>query len=245
MRYDVSETAPMVRVFIGFDPAEPVSFHVAMHSLMRQASVPVTVTPLMLPQLPLTRARDPKQSTEFAFSRFLVPWLCGFDGLAVFADCDVLFRCDIADLIAAADIEKPISVVQHEYTPRDGTKFLDHEQAAYRRKNWSSVAVFNAATPECRALTPAYVDAAPGLDLHQFAWIPEPDRIGALPQDFNHLVGEYPKNPGAKIVHFTLGTPCFARYRDCEFAQEWFEELDRVRDYDRRGEFSKPVRVEA
>lgn len=235
----------MLKVFIGFDPAEAVSFHVAAHSLMRHAAVPLAVAPLMLSQLPLTRPRDRKQSTEFAFSRFLVPWLCSFEGVAVFVDCDVLFRCDIAELLAAADLTKPVSLVQHVYTPRDGRKFLDHEQAAYRRKNWSSVMVFNAAAAECAALTPEYVDRAPGLALHQFEWIHDDERIGALPPDFNHLVGEYPENPDAKIVHFTLGTPCFARYRDCEFARQWFEELDMVRHYDRRNEFSKPARIEA
>lgn len=235
----------MLRVFIGFDRQEPVSYHVAAHSLMRHARAPVASVPLMLSQLPiLTRPRDPKQSTDFAFARFLVPWLCGYQGVAVFVDCDVLFRVDIRELIDAADLTKPVSVVKHEYTPRDGTKFLEHEQHAYRRKNWSSVMVFNCGMQECWTLTPDYVNTATGLELHQFAWIPDAERIGALPAGFNHLVGEHKRNADAKIVHFTLGTPCFARYRDCEFAREWFEELDRARYYDRTGEFSRPVREE-
>lgn len=233
----------MIRVFIGYDSQEPVSFHVAAHSLLRHAKQPVSITGLVLSQLPMTRARDPRQSTDFAFSRFLVPYLCGFSGAAVFVDCDVLFRADVGELVDAADLSRPVSVVKHSYTPRDGSKFLAHEQLAYRCKNWSSVMVFNSGIAECRTLTPEYVNNASGLELHQFAWAAD-ERIAALPRSWNHLVGEYKPNPTAKLVHFTLGTPCFARYRDCEFAREWFEELDLVRYYDRRGEFSRPVREE-
>jgi hypothetical protein len=76
----------------------------------------------------------------------------------------------------------------------------------------------------CRALTPDYVNAAPGLDLHRFAWL-EDARIGELPLEWNWLVGEYGYNPHAKIVHYTLGGPYFDAYRDCDYAGEWFEEL--------------------
>jgi len=231
----------MIRVMIGYDSQETIAYHIAAHSIMRHASEPVSITPLMLDQLPITRARDAKQSTDFAFSRFLVPWLCGFEGRAIFMDCDVLARSDIRELWDALPNECAVAVVKHRYTARDGDKFLGHDQARYERKNWSSVMLFNNA--RCRALTPDYVNTASGLDLHQFRWLSY-DQISELPREWNHLVGEYEPNPQAKLVHFTLGTPCFKKYRFCEFAAEWFDERDRVLHYQNVGEFSKPERME-
>ncbi len=231
----------MIRVFIGYDRAETVAFHVAAFSIMRRASEPVSITGLILPQLPMWRERDPRQSTDFAFSRFLVPYLCHYEGRAIFMDCDMLCRADILGLWAELPRDQAVAVVKHDYIPSGTAKFLDRPQSAYPRKNWSSVMVFNNAA--CRALTPEYVNTAPGIELHQFRWIDD-EAIRELPKRWNHLVGEYPPNPDAKLVHFTLGTPCFGRYRHCEFAEEWFSEHDAMLHYDRHGEFSRPPRAE-
>lgn len=212
----------VIPVFIGYDRRETVAFHVAAHSIMRRASRPVSIIGMMLPQLPMTRERDPRQSTDFAFSRFLVPHLCRYQGRAVFVDCDVLCRADIAELYDLLPEGKAVAVVQHDYTPSSAVKFLRQPQTAYPRKNWSSVMVLDCA--RCGALTPRYVNAASGLELHRFAWLRD-EAIASLPSEWNHLVGEYPRNPAAKLVHFTLGTPCFDEYRDCEFAAEWRDEL--------------------
>lgn len=232
----------MLRVFIGFDPVETVAYHVAAHSIMRRTSLPVSITGLVLNQLPMTRERDPKQSTEFAFSRFLVPYLCDYRGVAVFMDCDTLCRVDILGILDEAEPHHAVSVVKHDYAPKDAPKFLDQPQSSYQRKNWSSVMVFNNAL--CTALTPEYVNNASGLDLHQFRWL-EDSQIGALHRDWNHLVGEYEPNPQANIVHFTRGTPCFMKYRFCEYAREWFDEHSAMLHYDRIGEYSRPEREAA
>ena len=234
-----------LRIFVGYEPSETVAFHVLAHSIYRHARAPVSVTGLILRQLPLTRARDPRQSTEFAFSRFLVPHLCGYAGVAVFMDCDMLCRADIRELVDAAELAKPVSVVKHDYRTCASVKFLEQQNVDYARKNWSSVMVFSCGMEECRRLSPDYVNAASGLDLHQFRWIDDEERIGALPPAFNHLVGELPPNPAAKLVHFTLGTPCFEKYARCEFAQEWFEERRLMLHHDRVNEYSRPERVEA
>ena len=228
----------MVRVFIGYDPAETVAYHVLAHSIMRHASVPVSITPLVLRQLPMTRERDTRQSTEFSFSRFLVPWLCGFKGEAIFLDCDMLVRADIAEL--RCEKGKSVSVVKHDYTPSTEGKFLGNTQTRYAKKNWSSVMVFDCSG--CATLTPEYVNTASGLELHQFKWLGGEYLIGSLAHEFNHLVGEYPPNRAARIVHFTLGTPCFAKYANCEYAEEWHEERRLMLAYDRAGEFSKPAK---
>lgn len=229
-----------ISVFIGFDSHETIAFHVAAFSFMRHSSVPVSITGLRREQLPMTRPHE--GSTEFTFSRFLVPWLCGYKGTALFTDCDVLCRVDIADIFSGLLEYQAVAVVKHDYVPKDSRKFLGNEQKAYERKNWSSVMVFN--NPLCSVLTPAYVNKASGLTLHQFKWIRD-FQIGALDASWNHLVGEYAPNPKARIVHFTLGTPCFARYRNCEFSDEWFQERNLMLDYDRYGEYSRPERVEA
>jgi len=232
----------MRRIFIGYDPNETVALYVLMHSIMRHASEPVQITPLVLRQLPMTRPRDHRQSTEFAFSRFLVPWLCGFKGRAAFMDCDMLCRADIEGLFVGSEEGSAVSVVQHDYTPAPGLKFLGQAQSRYERKNWSSVMVFDCEL--CQALTPEYVNTATGLDLHQFRWVDDA-RIGQLDPAWNHLVGECASNPAARLVHFTLGTPCFAKFSGCEFAEEWRDEWRRMIDHNPRGEYSLPERASA
>lgn len=222
----------MIPVFIGYDPVETVGFHVLSHSIMARASEPVSITPLMLQQLPLTRPRDPKQSTEFAFSRFLVPWLCGYKGHAIFMDSDMLCRGDIAELWRKRDHYDAVQVVKHPALPQTGTKFLGHAQHPYRCKNWSSVMLFN--NRLCERLTPDYVDTALGLALHQFDWVERAEQIGRLPSHWNHLVGVNPPMPDAKLVHFTQGLPCFPDYAECEFADEWAMEFCDTMSYGKR-----------
>ncbi len=232
----------MIRVFIGHDDNETVARHVLAHSIERHCSAPVSITALRLPQLPMTRQRDEKQSTDFAFSRFLVPWLCNYEGAALFMDCDMLCRGDIAEVFRYASNLHAVSVVKHDYTLRPEDKFLGQPQTIYAKKNWSSVMFFNNSL--CRSLTPAYVNSASGLELHQFHWVQDGE-VGEISKDWNHLVGEYAPNPDARLVHYTLGTPCFAKYANCEYAQEWRDELTDLLHYNRRGEFNRADRAVA
>lgn len=230
----------MIRIFIGYDRNETVAYHVLANSIMRQASRPVQICPLILGQLPMSRERAEYQSTDFSFSRFLVPWLCGYRGRAIFMDCDMLCMADIAELWDNY-FTGAVSVVKHDYKPIAGTKFLDQAQSTYEKKNWSSLMLFE--NEQCQALTPKYVNSASGMELHQFKWLDGDDKIGVIPQTWNHLVSEYPKTPHVKMAHFTLGTPCFKKYQYCEYAKEWYDEYDAVRDYNAAGEFSKLQRV--
>jgi hypothetical protein len=218
----------MIRVFIGFDPREAVAFYVLSHSIHARASRPVEVAPLALSQLSgvLTRARDPLQSTDFSFSRFLTPYLSNFSGWSIFMDCDMLVLDDIAKLYDLCDDRYAVMVVKHQHTPREEIKFLDQPQSKYAKKNWSSVILFNNA--RCRALTPEYVNSASGLELHQFKWLEDESLIGEVPHRWNHLVGYDPATPGMSLVHYTLGGPYFDEYRECEYAQDWFMERDRM-----------------
>lgn len=210
----------MLKVFIGYDSRETVAYHVCAHSILSRANAPVSVIPLALHMLPMfRRERDILQSTEFAFTRFLVPYLSGFEGVSIFMDCDMLVRCDINEILDNINLANDVSCVKHDYTPKTETKFLGQVQSAYPRKNWSSVMVFNNA--KCRILTPELVNNASGAFLHRFQWA---ENVGELGSEWNHLVGEYDPNPKAKIVHFTLGTPCFPGYEDQEYADLWRDE---------------------
>lgn len=220
----------MLQIFIGYDPKESVAYYTLAHSILRRASVPVTIAPLMQSQLKgiYTRPRGPTESTEFSLTRFLVPHLAGYRGWSVFMDCDMLCRSDIAELAAQIERQpdKAVLVCKHDYVPKTERKFLDQVQTKYARKNWSSLMLFN--NERCRALTPDYVNSASGLELHRFEWIDDA-LIGALPLEWNWLVGEYDRRPDAKIVHYTLGGPYFDATRDCDYAQEWFAEFESMR----------------
>jgi len=220
----------MLNVFIGYDPNESIAFYTLAHSILRRASIPVGIAPLMRSQLKgiYTRSRGPTESTEFSLTRFLVPYLSGYAGWSLFMDCDMLCLADVAELAAQIDRQpdRAVLVCKHDYVPRTERKFLDQVQTRYPRKNWSSLMLFNNA--RCRGLTPAYVNSAPGLELHRFAWTDDAS-IGAIPLEWNWLVGEYDRCPEPKIVHFTLGGPYFDDTRDCDYAAEWFAEFESMR----------------
>lgn len=211
------------RVFIGFDPHETVAHHVLASSIQRLSSVPVAIAQIALHQLrdDFNRPRHELQSNDFSFSRWLVPHLCNYSGWALWLDCDMLFFDDIAKLWALRDNRYAVQVVKHKHVPRETTKYLGNQQTAYERKNWSSVMLMNCA--KCRKLTADYVEIAPGLDLHQFKWLPDGE-IGELPHEWNYLVGYDTLDTLAEPVknaHFTIGGPYFREYYDCEFAKDW------------------------
>jgi len=219
---------PVLDVYIGYDRQEVVAYHVLCQSIVERSSRPVRFTPINLAALRdvFDRPLLPQQSTEFSFSRFLTPYLSGYAGWSLFMDCDMLVRADIAELFALADDRHAVMVAQHDYTPRDAVKFLNHVQTRYAKKNWSSVMLMNNA--RCRALSPAYVETASGLELHQFKWLEDDGQIGALPPEWNWLVGEYDANPDARIAHFTRGGPYFPEYAACDYADEWRAVRDRA-----------------
>ncbi len=221
----MAETA---RIFIGFDSKEVVAYHVLAQSIIEHASTPVAFSPIVLSHLQglFTRERNALQSTEFSFSRFMVPYLSGYEGWSLFVDCDMLARADIAELWSLRDERFAVMCVKHDYQPKTETKFLGQTQTKYQKKNWSSVMLFN--NRRCRALTPDFVNTATGLELHQFKWLDGDDQIGELPSAWNHLVNEYDYRGDAKLVHFTDGGPYFDEYRNDDYAEEWFATRERV-----------------
>ena len=213
----------MIKIFIGYDDNEKVGFSTLSHSLLKHSTQPISITPIRLQNIRdiFVRERVKIQSTEFAFSRFLVPYLCNYSGHAIFMDCDMLARADISLLWRQRTTKYAVQCVQHDYTPNSTIKFMNQPQTPYPKKNWSSMMIFNNAM--CRSLTPDYVNSATGLQLHQFKWLENEELIGNIDVEWNHLVGEYQYNHHAKLVHFTNGGPYFKKYKDSDYSQEWFD----------------------
>ena len=132
----------MLTVCIGFDPAETVAYHVLCQSILSRSSQPVRFIPINKRNIPEFNRGKEDGSTEFSFSRFLTPYLSGYTGQSMFIDCDMIVRCDIAEVFAACDLQHDVFVVKHMYAPKTQTKFLGQTQHVYPKKNWSSVMVF-------------------------------------------------------------------------------------------------------
>jgi hypothetical protein len=223
-----------IPIFIGYDPRERAATNVLIDSLYQHSSAPLAITPLVTPQLEAQelyrRERDPKQSTAFSFTRFLVPHLMGFQGWAIFMDCDMLARGNIAELWALRDDRYAVQCVKHDHMPSETVKFLGEVQSAYPKKNWSSLMLFNC--NRCTALTVDYVNTATGLELHRFHWLAGDHEIGAVPEGWNHLVAvQAPaKAEGAPMLHWTLGGPWFKAQRTMggTLAAEWYAARDQA-----------------
>lgn len=218
----------LIPIFCGFDQREAVAYHAFCQSVIEHASEPVQFIPLAKN---LLKGFDGQRdgSNAFIYSRFLVPELCGFNGHAIFADGDMICKADMAELWALRDPYMAVQVVKHDYKTKHPRKYLGAKNEDYPRKNWSSLILWNCGNFINRKLTSEKVGQMTGKELHRFSWIPD-DRIGELPKDWNHLVSEYPYNPDAKILHYTLGSPCFPDYSRCPQARDWHETHKRLND---------------
>jgi len=216
----------MINIFIGYDNKERVAYNVLSHSIIQNSTKPVAITPIALNNLKddFVRERNNLSSTEFSFSRFMIPHLMNYQGWALFMDCDMLMFEDVAELWRMRDDSKAIQVCKHDYTPKTDTKFLGQVQTKYPKKNWSSFMLMNC--KKCTTLTPDYVNKASGLELHQFKWLESEELIGELPLEWNWLVGEYEHKEDVKNVHYTEGGPWFEDYRKCDYAEDWFKNHD-------------------
>ena len=216
----------MINIFIGYDNKERVAYNVLSHSIIQNSTKPVAITPIALNNLKddFVRERNSLSSTEFSFSRFMIPHLMNYQGWALFMDCDMLMFEDVAELWRMRDDSKAIQVCKHDYTPKTDTKFLGQVQTKYPKKNWSSFMLMNC--KKCTTLTPDYVNKASGLELHQFKWLESEELIGELPLEWNWLVGEYDYKEDVKNVHYTEGGPWFEDYRECDYSVDWFKNHD-------------------
>jgi hypothetical protein len=212
------------KIFIGYDPREKIAFHVLSQSIIENSSIPVSITPIYLKNLRkfYRRKKRIKDSTEFSISRFLAPYLSNYEGYSLFVDCDFIIREDVAKLlkIAKSNSKKVLWCVKHNYVPKNKIKFLNEKQLLYSKKNWSSFVVYN--NRKCKILTPRFIEKANGLYLHQFRWTKD-SLIGALPRQWNVLVGEQKIPKDFKSLHFTVGGPYFKKYKKSSGSNFWFK----------------------
>lgn len=217
-----------IPVFAGFDEREEVGYHAFCSSLIERATVPVSITPLSLNTVQRIYGAGHRDGTNgFIYLRFLIPYLMGYQGWAIFVDgSDMVMNADIADLWALRDPFKAVQVVKHDYKTKHPRKYvgtaMESENADYPRKNQSSVMLINCSHYAWRDLTPEKVAGMPGSYLHRFSFITDEGRIGELPPEWNWMPQEHGQNDAAKLIHFTAGVPGFAHYKDSPMADKWF-----------------------
>jgi lipopolysaccharide biosynthesis glycosyltransferase len=162
-------------------------------------------------------------SNHFIYTRFLVPHLMDYTGWAIFIDGDMIVRGDVVELWDLQNPYMDVMVVKHDYKTCMPVKYLGAKNEDYPRKNWSSVILWNCNSFPNRRLTPEFVQQATGSELHRFSWLDD-ERIGELPKEWNWLPDEYGVNRDAKLLHYTLGTPCFQEFADTPQGDEWHRE---------------------
>ncbi len=216
-----------ITIIVGFDQREAIAYHTFTQSIIEKSSLPVFFIPLALNTLNGFKENHKDRSNDFIYSRFLTPYLNNFEGWAIFADGDMICQSDIRELWDLRDESKALLVVKHDYLTKANRKYLGNINENYPRKNWSSLMLWNCAHPKHSILTPNFISNQSGQFLHRFSWLDDSD-IGDLPKEWNWLALEYPINNSAKIIHYTLGTPCFKDYRDTDMSDIWLETHKRV-----------------
>lgn len=233
------------RVYIGFDQREKLAYDVCRYSILHNTHEDIEIIPLVHKELRrqgwfkrpwMVNAYDGNWvdlidgkgfSTEFSHTRFLVPALNGYKGMALFMDCDMVWDTNIKELIALADNKYAVQCVKHNHRPPEGKKMDGCEQARYPRKNWSSFMIFNCNHPANRFLTPEYVSTQPGGEMHAFSWL-EDYQIGALPVEYNWIEGVSPAVEKPKVVHYTEGGPWWRAYNEVAYSDMWWRYHERL-----------------
>ena len=217
----------MRKVFVGWDSREQVAYDVCAHTLNKY-SQDISIIPLKQNDLRerglYSRDGSEGSSTEFTYTRFLVPHLSEYSGWSLFIDCDFLFTRDVNELFALVDDQYAIMCVQHDYTSKTATKMDGQKQISYPKKNWSSCILWNCDHPLNKQVVPEWSNEKSGAFLHRFQWLPD-GAVGAIPLEWNWLEGEYDKpNDVPAAIHYTNGGPFFHDYWDCDYSQLWKDE---------------------
>jgi lipopolysaccharide biosynthesis glycosyltransferase len=170
-------------------------------------------------------------STEFSFTRFLVPEICRqqhLNGWALFLDGDIIVNEDINKLFDLADEKYAVMCVKFNWLPdkTDKQKMDGMIQTRYNKKLWSSMMLFNLNHPAVKKLDHIAVNQSSGSYLHKFQWVDD-KAIGALPESWNY-VPEVSSGDKINAIHYTKGGPWFREYREGEYAEVWLDYLNTV-----------------
>lgn len=209
-----------VKIIVGFDQLESVAYHTFCQSILDTSTIPVEFLPLAKNTLKGYKENHTDGSNEFIYSRFLSPYLCDYQGWAIFADGDMICKTDIKELWELKDNTKAVQLVKHDYKTKYPKKYLGNKNEDYPRKNWSSLILWNCGHIANSVLTPEFVESSPGSFLHRFSWLSD-DLIGEISPEWNWLALEYPDNSRVNIIHYTVGTPCFKEYADSPMSEDW------------------------
>jgi hypothetical protein len=216
------------KVFVGYDSREDIAYKVCEYSIYKH-SPGAEVIPLKQADLRRDglygRPEDPLSSTEFTFTRFLVPYLSNYSGWALFCDCDFVWDGSIEEIFEKADPKYAVMVVQHDHKPNNTTKMDGKQQTQYPRKNWSSMILWNCEHPSNQQLNPELINKTTGQFLHRFEWLSDHE-IGKLDFRYNFLVGWNDPNSVKPVAyHWTEGGPWFPEYVNCPFNNVWIKYL--------------------
>lgn len=226
-----------LNIFIGYDPKESVVYHTCVQSILENTKCLVSIIPLHLEMLNNYKETHTDGSNCFIYSRFLIPYLTGYRGNALFIDGDMIVREDLQNLFNLFDPNFAVQVVKHDYKTKFPIKYLGSKNEDYPKKNWSSVILYNCKHPKNKILTPSFIENTKGSFLHRFSWLNNYE-IGEIPKKWNYLVKEYPHSNNSSLLHYTVGAPCFHDYRDGVEAKIW----DNYYDNSQQG-FDLPKRL--
>ncbi len=210
----------LLNIFIGFDQKEAIAYHTFVQSLIEKSSVPLSIIPLAENNLNFYNESHSDGTNKFTYSRFLIPYLMDYNGWAIFVDGDMVCLSDIKELISYFDPKYAVSVVKHDYKTKQKLKYFGQKNEDYPRKNWSSVIIWNCSHPKNKQLNPSFINNKEGSFLHRFKWLNDQE-IGDLPKSWNWLAIEYPEKNNLKLIHYTLGTPCFKDYANTSLSEFW------------------------
>ena len=100
-----------MKIFIGYEPNHPDMFEVCRKSILKFNSTH-EIIPLKKSEISKYTRPFQNESTDFAFTRFLVPHLCDYEGQALFCDGDFLWFCDPEEVMDYFYDEDTVSVVR-------------------------------------------------------------------------------------------------------------------------------------
>ena len=139
----------------------------------------------------------------------------------------MICNTDISELVRLYDPSKAVQLVKHNYETKRAVKYFGNQNDNYPRKNWSSMVIFNCQHPSNKVLKPQFIQDKNGAYLHRFKWLRESE-IGELDIKWNYLAIEYDPIHSAKMIHYTLGTPCLKDFKSSDMADIWWNTYQRV-----------------
>jgi lipopolysaccharide biosynthesis glycosyltransferase len=211
----------MNRIFIGWDNGMPDAGNVLAYSLNKHAKRPIDISFLNINELKakydFNRKHDPLASTEFTYSRFLIPYICGYEGTAMFLDNDMLAFGDINEIFDLDMTGLALRVVKHQQEVITAIKMDGKAQSWYPRKNWSSMMLMDCSKLRC--WTKEVVENQTGAFLHRFETIPD-EQVGEISKTWN-VLDEIKSD--TKLWHFTSGGPYHKNYADMPGSGIWYK----------------------